>query len=217
VDYTHMKPSQAGGSSAGGSPTAQGSRLERHRKQVEAREKRRLVTLAIIIPIALVVAAATYFRYFMVPREEVVVDSKMEEPVIVPIFKTYDTALLQDPKNGGEEGKGPVWPLSKEIDAVRTTWTVQLFTIRCNPFEDLGMDLYITQQIVTCMRGEATVHHHFTYLAQNSNESRHKLNVSSGHPPTNGTNTSTAVKGTGDWAIFYLAPVLVRDARNASY
>jgi hypothetical protein len=104
VDYTNMKVSQAGGRSAGGSPTAQGSRLERHRKQVEARQKRRLVSLAIIIPIALVVAAATYFQHFMVAREEIVVENKLEleEPVIVPIFKSYDTALLQDrdPDNG---------------------------------------------------------------------------------------------------------------------
>jgi hypothetical protein len=74
----------------------------------------------------------------------------------------------------------------------------------CNPFKDLGMDLYITrtQQNVTYIRPK---------FQRIETQVRH---VSSVHPPTSVTNTAT--KGTGDWAVFYLAQVLVRDERNAT-
>jgi hypothetical protein len=119
VDYTHMKPNQEGGgmtptgsASTTTTATAQGSRLERHRKLVDARRKqRRLGTLIMVLPLGfLVVAVAIYFQYFyhydsVQQKQEVSVNNnnnnnnnnRVDKVEIVTIYKkSYDTSLLQD-------------------------------------------------------------------------------------------------------------------------
>ncbi|CAB9505119.1 expressed unknown protein [Seminavis robusta] len=101
VDYSNtvMSPKHDGMSTGSYGSSSSASRLEQHRRRVEARRKRRLRKLVMVAPVMLAVAAGVYFQVLSSNKGPVEAVTPVQE--FVPVFKTYDTALLQDPAANG--------------------------------------------------------------------------------------------------------------------